>query len=202
MATSNSTPVAQIAEYSVWQDMKQRCYNPKCCNYPHYGARGIRVCDRWRHDFTAFLADMGRRPSFQHSIDRIDNEGNYSCGHCEECLRNGWPANCRWATWTEQNRNRRTNHEVTFQGRTMCLAAWAKELGIAAPTLFGRINRRGWTVERALSTPPQTGSQLSQDVVARIKAACAGGQTQRSVATEYSVSQCYISMIVNGYRRC
>ena len=81
------------AEYIVWQAMIGRCSNPKNKAFRYYGGRGIVVCDRWRHDFTAFLADMGQRPSPKHSIDRINNDGNYE------------PGNCRWATQSEQVRN-------------------------------------------------------------------------------------------------
>jgi hypothetical protein len=83
--------------YSVWLGMKTRCSNPNQPSYKHYGARGVSVCDRWKESFKAFLGDVGERPSPDHTLDRIDVDGDYE------------PSNVRWATWTEQHRNRRNN---------------------------------------------------------------------------------------------
>jgi len=83
------------SEYTTWVAMKERCLNPKNPRYPNYGARGITVCDRWKQSFEMFFADMGKRPSRRHSIDRRNNDGIYD------------PANCRWATPKQQRRNQR-----------------------------------------------------------------------------------------------
>ncbi|MEA3224481.1 MAG: hypothetical protein U9Q07_00915 [Planctomycetota bacterium] len=126
-------------EYRVWRSLINRCTNPNVSNYHHYGGRGINVCPAWR-DFAVFLADMGPKPSPKHSIDRIDNEGDYE------------PGNTRWATRKQQNRNTRANHLLTFYGQTQCVTDWAGELKIHPSTLYARL-RRGWPVERALTTP-------------------------------------------------
>lgn len=81
-------------EYRSWQMMKNRCHNPRARDYAYYGGRGITVCKKWRESFDAFLQDMGRRPSFEHTLDRVDANKNYT------------PSNCRWATRKTQARNR------------------------------------------------------------------------------------------------
>lgn len=99
------------SEYKTWQAMKTRCCNPKSEAFKEWGGRGISICEHWINNFSNFLADMGTRPSLEYSIDRIDNDKNYSCGHCEQCLANGWTANCRWSTRLEQNTNRRPSRK-------------------------------------------------------------------------------------------
>jgi hypothetical protein len=89
----------QTAEYKCWRSMLNRCSNANLRIFKYYGGRGITVCERWRNRYVDFLADMGRRPSHEHSIDRIDNDGNYE------------PGNCRWATKSEQELNKRPKSE-------------------------------------------------------------------------------------------
>ena len=92
-------------EYMIWAAIKTRCYNKKNKRYKYYGGRGIGVCDHWRDSFLAFYTDMGKRPFPKAQIDRIDNNGNYE------------PDNCRWATATENSRNR-SNTKLTIAKAT------------------------------------------------------------------------------------
>ncbi len=130
------------SEYRSWIGMISRCYNEKDTSYPNYGGRGITVCDEWRTSFSAFYSALGNTPRDGHrySIERIDNNKNYT------------PDNCRWATYTEQANNKRTNVNLTYIGRTQTLAQWADELGLDRRTVWGRLNKN-WSVERALATP-------------------------------------------------
>lgn len=127
--------------YRSWKAMLARCYNPNFSKYQEYGARGITVCERWRHSFENFFADMGDRPP-QMTIDRHPNvNGNYE------------PSNCRWATAKEQSNNLRRNVIIEFDGRSMTLAQWSEETGIDYSCLFYRFQRGSWTAEEILTTP-------------------------------------------------
>jgi len=131
----NGTPT-----FRAWMSMKQRCLNTNHEFYRHYGGRGITFCERWQ-SFENFLADMGERPSSNHTLDRYpNNDGNYE------------PGNVRWATWFQQNSNRRNTILLTMNGETMCVAEWSRKTGIHTDTIRWRITR-GWTVEDALTTP-------------------------------------------------
>lgn len=148
-----ATAGGDTPEYRTWQHINGRCHTISDGSYHNYGGRGITVCKRWRHDFAAFLADMGVRPSTRHSIDRQNNDRGYSCGKCEDCIARDEPANCRWATRAEQNRNRRANHTITHAGRTQCLQAWAEEVGLASATIRSRL-KSGMPPGEALTKKP------------------------------------------------
>lgn len=127
-------------EYMSWRAMVERCTNAKSISFPNYGGRGITVCERWL-TYANFLADMGRKLTPKHTIDRIDSNGNYC------------PENCRWADRATQNRNSRRNVRFTLGERTATLAEWAREIGIHQVTLRQRV--REWGLEKALTTPKQ-----------------------------------------------
>lgn len=131
----------ETPEYVAWGSMMKRCYSPTGGdNYHRYGGRGIKVCERWR-DFTNFLADMGRKPSPEHSLDRFpDTNGNYE------------PTNCRWATPTEQARNKTSNKRVVLDDREMCMSEACELRGISGTTVDQRM-ARGWSFEKAINTP-------------------------------------------------
>ena len=128
-------------EFAAWNAMIQRCCNPNAKSFKNYGGRGISVCERWRNSFSCFLQDMGARTSPEHSIERVDNNGDYS------------PDNVVWALPMQQAHNRRTNHLITFHGVTLCATEWASKLGITLETLLGRLKK--WPLEKALTTPRQ-----------------------------------------------
>lgn len=126
------------AIYKIWQGMQNRCFNKNDVAYVNYGGRGITVCDRWRL-FEKFYADMGDPPAGK-SIDRINNNGNYE------------PGNCRWATRTEQNRNKRGLVLLTIDGKTASVAEWAESSGLTDAGIRSRI-KRGWSHKDAVKTP-------------------------------------------------
>lgn len=132
--------------YPTWHSMMSRCYNSASPAFRDYGARGISVCKRW-HDVKKFVHDNDHLAIPGLSIDRIDNDGNYT------------PDNTRWATRCEQSHNRRSNVNITHQGETKTLFEWAREVGIAPRTLWARIRVRGWSVEKALETPVKKSSK-------------------------------------------
>jgi len=128
----------RTVEYTAWVTMKDRCLDPTSKSFPYYGGRGITICLEWLQNYSAFLSYVGRRPSSDHQIDRINNNGNYE------------PGNVRWATRKEQCRNRRSSHVVTAFGTTATIAEWAEKTGKKAKLISQRIGL-GWEPERALT---------------------------------------------------
>jgi hypothetical protein len=123
--------------YVLYMGMKQRCYYPKNKRYKNYGGRGIKVCDRWLNNFELFLEDMGERPSKKHSLDRIDNNGDYE------------PSNCRWATSLEQQGNNSKNHWVEYYGEKMIIADLERKLNIKLSGAYYHL-KRGKSIQEAV----------------------------------------------------
>lgn len=157
--------------YRVWQSLRARCFYESCEAYPDYGGRGITVCAGWKDDPAAFIADLGPKPSDAHEIDREDNDGHYSCGHCAECVANGWKANCRWATRSQNDRNRRSNRYVEFRGERRLLIELCEQFGVPKDTVCKRLES-GWDIERALTTPARAklpnGERARLDALPRV----------------------------------
>lgn len=143
MAGKPKHGLSRTPEYRAWQQMRRRCTNPEHPAWPGYGGRGITVCARWLDDVEAFVADVGRRPGPGFELDRIDNDRGYE------------PGNCRWVDRQTNSRNRRSNRILTHAGRSRTLSEWASMTGIAADTIAKRI-AAGWSVGRALETPPRS----------------------------------------------
>lgn len=146
---AETSPV-RSPEWCAWQAMRRRCFNSKSKNFHWYGGRGITVCQRWSI-YANFLADMGRRPSAAHSLDRIDNNGNYE------------PGNCRWATWKEQERNRRDNRILQHGEQSKPLSQWADEYGLRQDTFRRRIDKYHMSIEEALTRPVRAHNRKPRD---------------------------------------
>ncbi len=130
-------------EYRSWSNMNHRGRDSKSLAAKNYLLRNITVCELWKgkEGFKNFLEDVGPRPSLNHSLDRIDNNGNYE------------PSNCRWATRTEQNNNSRQVRLLSFNGEIKSATEWARTIGIKVVTLLNRLNNHKWSLERAFTTP-------------------------------------------------
>jgi hypothetical protein len=139
--TKNYTPTKA---YISWCNMKRRCFDQSNKRFNRYGGRGITVCDRWVNSFENFIEDMGE-PPVGHSLERIDNNGNYC------------PENCRWASRSDQMKNRRNAVLITYNGKTQNLVDWANETGLKPDTIAARLNLYKWSVEKALTIPPRRG---------------------------------------------
>jgi hypothetical protein len=125
--------------YNIWFKMIRRCSSPLSQDWNRYGGRGIRVCERW-HDIHNFVADMDSSFKKGLTIDRIDNDGDYT------------PENCRWATDLEQNRNKNNNRWIEADGERKLLCDWAVDLGCYPSTILSRLSW-GWSEQEAATVP-------------------------------------------------
>lgn len=176
----------QTAEYRSWSGMKRRCTNPRGNSYQRYGARGVKVCERWRGDngYANFYEDMGPRPTPQHSIDRIDNDGDYT------------PENCRWATVEEQSNNRSTNAYHVIDGERLTRIQISRRYNIPHSTLFSRLES-GMSIEEAI-TPVNRCKKLNEVKVREIKQLIREGCPTGALANRYGVSPPTICDIKSG----
>ncbi len=124
-------------EYNSWLSMNARCNNVSMHAYSDYGGRGIKICDRWSGDngFVNFYADMGNKPTPKHTLDRINNNGNYE------------PSNCRWGTAKQQSRNRRSNHIIEYNGESFCIGEWREIFGLKSSTFYGMLQKSDFKIE-------------------------------------------------------
>jgi hypothetical protein len=129
--------------YNIWKCIKARTINPNASTYSDYGGRGISICKEWENDFQKFKKwALENGYSDDLTIDRINNEEGYS------------PNNCRWVNKKVQGNNKRNNHTITYNGETKTLTEWAEHIGISRGGLKERLNKLGWSIEKALTTPP------------------------------------------------
>jgi hypothetical protein len=127
----------RTAEYMAWAGARNRCNNPRNKLYRYYGGRGIKLVPRWQ-EFDRFLADMGPRPSQKHTLERIDNNGDYA------------PGNVVWASRKTQARNRRTTISFVLDGERRSLAEWAELKGLPSQREWARLMKLGWPIEEVL----------------------------------------------------
>lgn len=132
--------LTQTKEYHTWEGMKARCYRKTDDSYFLYGGRGIRIDKKWKNSFESFLFDMGKAPSADYSIERIDNNLGYR------------KSNCKWILKTDQPKNRRTNTMVSINGEIKCVSEWGHVYGVKRNTIYERV-KRGWDVISAITTP-------------------------------------------------
>lgn len=169
-------------EYRIWCLIKGRCLSKSNPKYYMYGARGIKICERWMK-FSNFINDMGDCPPDKHSIDRIDNNGNYE------------PGNCRWANIKEQNTNTRRTVKLTYNGKTQCLKYWALEFNLNPDTIRSKL-RKGFSIEECLKKPKRI--FVTNEMAKKIKSDFNNGKTIQELMKETSLSKRVLTGIKNN----
>ncbi|HQW57347.1 MAG TPA: helix-turn-helix transcriptional regulator [Gammaproteobacteria bacterium] len=169
----------------IWRGMMARCHNPKNKAFCRYGQRGISVCLSW-HNFANFLKDMGE-PPIGLTLERLNNDGNYE------------PSNCRWVSMKSQMNNRRSNHYITFEGRTQTRQQWIDEINIPKSTFANRL-KRGWSIQKILHTSIRgQGFKLRLTEVLAIKKFWQKNVlSQSKIAERFEVKRGTINSIING----
>lgn len=162
----------------IWTGIIQRCTNPNSKSYAHYGAKGVKICDRWRNSFQAFADDMGPRPTPKHEVDRYPNQtGDYE------------PGNCRWATRTQQMRNKISNRLLTFNNKTHCVAEWAEITGIKQSLIHARLRKNPDDIAGALTKPTRgMKRRLTPDEVRALRQDVASGTSLTDAGKKLGIS--------------
>jgi len=171
-------------EYNAYRNMLRRCFEKTNEKYPQYGGRGISVCDRWNASFDNFFADMGKKPSPLHSLDRVDVNEGYS------------PGNCRWATPKEQARNKTCNVIVSLGSEQITLAEACERLGLKYGTIHNRMNRYGMTFDEALNVPSRL--KLSKEQIQEIINTTPYRGVTVDLSKKFGVSNVRIGQIMRG----
>lgn len=175
--------VIRSPEWMTWRAMVQRCEWTGHKSYADYGGRGITVCARWRESFSAFLEDMGARPSGS-TIDRVDNNGNYE------------PGNCRWATAVEQAYNRRSAKPLTLDGLTLSVADWARACGIGRTTLGYRL-ATGMSLREAMA---KSSRRITDEQVASAQALLDAGMSPEQASASLGLGRSSARRLVDSGR--
>jgi hypothetical protein len=183
-------------EYNAWIHMKARCYNRKTTGFKNYGGRGIIVCERWKHSFENFFADMGKRPTNNHSLDRYpDKDGNYG------------PLNCRWATIVEQNNNQRSNVLIDYNGERITITELSRRVNLSVRKLFWYISDNGESVENAILLIQQGGKPSNKPVIAydlignEIGKYCSAAEAARVLNCEYKKISAVCTGIYKSHKK-
>lgn len=176
---------SMTSEYNSWRAMIARCSNRKNNRYPMYGGRGITVCDQWK-TFGGFIADMGRKPTPRHSIDRKNRNGNYE------------PSNCKWVDGVVQANNKSDNFLISHNGLSLTLAQWSRKTGIGPSTIRARI-LSGVSPERALTTPPRASKLAPAQKDQAFRIYKAGGVSMVKVGKMFSVSKTTIGQAIREF---